>query len=783
MRQHPECPFFIVMTFEGQYKLDNGAGVSTDCFPIRKTFKGGSQGAGHWVEIKKSTKQHQFQAVLCPKVFQSWSPEPSSPAKCCVRPPKPVKEKVLDGCYLMRLHCVDSQSDLCAVNISDQDLVSVKEEDFQAFDNVAYVNAAVNHLPFAFRQFPAIRELDLTVNGLRNLHITTKDFPHLEELNVSYNNLSKKDVLALGLLPHLKILHLTGNDLKSLPPDLTTPYDPLDWFHEPLPRFTALEVLMLDDNRLSDPCVFSSLANLHRLRYLNLDQNRFTGIPYLQQTEPSLSFKNSEGTQLCYSIINQFKQPINCPPANELENAEFQPVVEVHQPVIEVTEEEKKEKEKEEDFTDDISPLSSSINADAPTVEPPPLFQEQSNVEELLKPPPKKQMCFLKEKIEFLPPFSELRHLSLAKNKISDDEELLAVCLFPALNKLTIYENPVTFQSGKPQLVISMLQDKLEIEVICCKPRPPEKPPIIKVFNAKRKVDTHIPRIPKQPLMLETAKELLGPERPGEGGTQSGEAELESPRPVDDICTELMSALHMPCTTQVYTSEETPQTPDRQHEDAAKEKKVEGFFMTQVDDAMTSTGTQKAEDEETLGGKQAEASLVTDLPERYKGYEELLDAKTDPYFVEPIGIQQNVQQLERALRKLQLYPDPFATVNLQRGPYVSKERKLRKPAESTSWKSKADKMDAILKRMKEQRTLTVIPLAHVLRDRNTSQQQYNEAVGLLRELQLKYKEARERLASDMDRLHEECEIVSEIQELEVRPDSPTDRPGSSTDQG
>ncbi|XP_067889119.1 X-ray radiation resistance-associated protein 1 [Heterodontus francisci] len=387
-------------------------------------------------------------------------------------------------------------------------------------------------------------------------------------------------------------------------------------------------------------------------------------------------------------------------------------------------------------------------------------------------------MCFLKQKNEFFPPFSGLTHLSLAQNKISDDEELLAVCLFPALSKLTIYNNPVVFHSGKPLLVLSMLEDRLGIEVIRSKPQLPEKPPVGKVFNRKRKVDIHIPRIPKQVLMLETAEQLLGLNQAGEGETQCEAAELETAAP-SDICTELMSPLHMACSLQDRASEGTSWTWDGQLEEAVKEKEVEGFFMTQVDD-----GTLKREDEETVEERQTEStSVTTNLPDKYGGYEELLNAKTDPYFVEPIGIQQNVQQLERSLRKLQLYPDPFAKVNLQQEPYVSKERKLRKLAEFTSHKSKADKMEEILKRMKEQRAMTIIPLAHVLRDKGVSKQEYVEAVHLLRELQLKYKEAHKRLAANVNRLYSECEeFGSEMQLSKVSPENPANQPGQSTSQ-
>ncbi|XP_048453598.1 X-ray radiation resistance-associated protein 1 isoform X2 [Rhincodon typus] len=589
------------------------------------------------------------------------------------------------------------------------------------------------------------------MNGLQKVQLISDDFPHLEVLNLSYNKLSNTDILTLGIIPQLKILHLTGNNLDSFPPDLTIPYDALDRLENPLPRFSALEVLMLDDNSLSDPCVFSSLANIHSLKYLNLDKNNFTGVPYLQQMALSL-LERTEDDPLCRSIVNQFKQPIQCPKGEEMETIEFQTDVEASREKLKMTETKEKTVEeigkKMEEWENNVTDVTFT-HSDSESNIPFPAMQGQDSLEELLQPPKIKPMCFLKQKNEFLPPFSGLSHLSLAKNKITDDEELLAVCLFPALNKLTIYKNPVACYSVKHLLVLSMFQDRLGIEVIRSKPQSPGKPPVCNVFNHKRKVNSLIPRIPKQVLMLEAAEQLLELDQAREEESQSDDGEMETPTPPLDICSELLSSLsHRVCTLESSSSEESSWTSD----ETIKEKETEGFFMTQVDNVtLKSEGLETMEEAFTVA-----SSCTSNLPEKYKGYEELLDANPDPDFVEPVGIQQNVQQLEHSLQKLQLYPDPFARVNLQREPYVPRARMPRNLAEFSSHKSRADKMEEILKRMKEQRTMSIIPLAHVLRGKGISKQVYEEAVHLLRGLQLKYKEARKQLAINYSKLQSEC---------------------------
>ena len=48
----------------------------------------------------------------------------------------------------MKHCCVEDPAHLCSVNISGQNLTDAKHDDFALFDNVAYVNAAENILPF-----------------------------------------------------------------------------------------------------------------------------------------------------------------------------------------------------------------------------------------------------------------------------------------------------------------------------------------------------------------------------------------------------------------------------------------------------------------------------------------------------------------------------------------------------------------------------------------------------------------------------------------------------------
>lgn len=149
-------------------------------------------------------------------------------------------------------HChVEDPSDLCSVNICGQNLSHVVHDDLKLFDNVAYVNASENELPFGIskirisetcffidfgKNFPIVREIEMTLNLMNNLIISPTDYPHLEVsngkhaymyvylcvqvLDLSYNMLSTSDLSQLGHIRNLKALHLSGNSLKSLPSDM-----------------------------------------------------------------------------------------------------------------------------------------------------------------------------------------------------------------------------------------------------------------------------------------------------------------------------------------------------------------------------------------------------------------------------------------------------------------------------------------------------------------------------------------------------------------------------------
>ena len=62
----------------------------------------------------------------------------------------------------------------------------------------------------AFHTFPVLEELELSLNGIVDILLEPGYLGSLHRLDLSYNSLSEGALLALGMLPLLKELHLTG---------------------------------------------------------------------------------------------------------------------------------------------------------------------------------------------------------------------------------------------------------------------------------------------------------------------------------------------------------------------------------------------------------------------------------------------------------------------------------------------------------------------------------------------------------------------------------------------
>ncbi|KFV05438.1 X-ray radiation resistance-associated protein 1, partial [Pterocles gutturalis] len=603
-----------------------------------------------------------------------------------------------------------------------------KEDDFEKFDGVTFINAAENLLTLEpFRKFPGLRELELSLNGLRNLKITAGEFLHLEDLDLSYNNLSTQDIWTLGDLSQLKVLRLTANGLRSLPPDLAGSWDSAHL------RFPSLEVLSLDDNRLSHPSVFVSLSQLRSLRELNLDRNRISAVPYLHQAESKQFFLHpaldgdSFRAEWYRSLSNLWLQP----QMPQQEGTEVAAELEVKKGQRELVLQNLTDTERMGELCLPLPAHTESVGCfggrGLSCVRVVPREGDPSASQTLLAPSMHRNVCA---------PFPELKRLSLAFNKIADEPALLPVAFFLCLEELTFHNNPLT-TARQPLLLTRLLQHNLGIKLIRQKSPPTERLHFSIPRKARRKVTSHLPKVTKQPLMLEAPvttilwKQLpaardaappspaqpLPPVSPvtpaGSQRTALGEGEGDSrppPGPAEeDVASFFMTQVRLGCN-----------------------HKIPLFCCFEVEDVSRPLPRPVAEGRLEMKSEQKGERTSQVVPERYKGYEELLGGDTDTDFIDPVGIQKNVQALYFILKHPLIHRDAKPRLDTIQKPYVPWKKQGRMPG-LPARKTRAEVLEGILLAMRNTSTITEVPLASVLQTRKSSPRAYREARRLMEE--------------------------------------------------
>uniref|UniRef100_A0A8B9VHY8 X-ray radiation resistance associated 1 n=1 Tax=Anas zonorhyncha TaxID=75864 RepID=A0A8B9VHY8_9AVES len=526
--------------------------------------------------------------------------------------------------------------------------------------------------------------------------------PPLQDLDLSYNNLSPEDIWMLGDLSQLKILRLTANGLRTLPPDLAG-----SW-HAAQLRFPSLEVLVLDDNHLSDPSVFVSLSNLCSLRELNLDRNGISAVPYLHQAESRHFFLHpalDDGTFRAewYQSLSSLRQ----------------------QPQHQGTEvpEELEGKKRQLEYSVSRSngdPPRREVLLDSGFQGCPVLGVSRDG-----GPPASKTLPAPSVRRDICAPFPELQRLSLAFNKIAAETALLPVAFFPRLKELTFHNNPLTTtRSGQPPLLTRLLQQRLGIKLVRHRSLAAGCWHFSIPLKASRKVSSHLPKVKKQP--LEAPAETLKP-LPAERGAGPPNLPQMLP-PLDPTPTAPSREGGSSKLGVLGHREHSSRPPSSALED------VEAFFMTQVEDVSGPRPRPVAEDRLEKRSEQGEEETPWAVPERYKGYEELLGGDTDPDFIEPVGIQKNVQALYYILNHPLVYRDAKPRLDSLQKPYVPRKKHGRMPGPPAR-KTKAEVLEGILMAMRDTSTVTSIPLASALQKRKSSPRTYREALRLVEELQ------------------------------------------------
>ncbi|XP_032974964.1 X-ray radiation resistance-associated protein 1 isoform X1 [Rhinolophus ferrumequinum] len=709
------------MASSGIYHMDDGKPYLSNCFPAKNLLRMPEEGRGHWLVARKSNlKKKPKGMVEVPAKGQESQKKISYEVR--VKKGSRLENQVatpghvLDRAFLLKHHCVKKPSDLCSINVSGLKLSKAKEKDFKHFHCVIYINASENLLPLeAFHTFPALKELELAFNGIKTVYVKFGDFKFLEFLDLSFNSLTAEAICELGSLLHLRVLLLTGNGLTSLPPNLAVAEQKASvtslTSKRYILRFPALETLMLDDNKLSSPTCFASLAGLRRLKKLSLDQNRIFRIPYLQQVQ----LRDGSGNWVGDTGSPQKGPQSMLQPASWMcEASEEQP-----------------------DYT--VLPMKKDV-----------------------------------DRTEVV--FSSYPRFSTSETtKIAKEDAILPVALFPSLSELVFHNNPlVAHTRGVPPLLKTFLQERLGIHLVRRK-IVKAKHHILMSRKDSRKVQTQVPKVPKQPLILHhlpvttiesPSKEMpeseLAEELPAARSTSLA-AEMPTDS-LDSLPQSHQTFMPLPPTcsdSTVHSEETTSHRSDTaghlssEHPSDQEAKSTESVFLTQVselpcsvlqrDDSKVEKDQRPPRSPAPRKGKRTQRKLPSaSLPSKYHGYEELLTAKPDPAFTEPKGIRKNTQALQHMLKRPLLHYSSKPKWDTLQKHHVPKEKRAQRIPVQPPWKTRAQLLDDVLIRMRDAQNITEAPLGAVLRQRTerrlVNQKQYLEAKRLLKEFQARYRQ-------------------------------------------
>ncbi|XP_065055738.1 LOW QUALITY PROTEIN: X-ray radiation resistance-associated protein 1-like [Rhopilema esculentum] len=523
---------------------------ASQCFPARNLlrFKQNSDG-GAWLIAYREEQSRRFDAVLCPdaKTEQRRKAlKEKRTGSCSNNSFKHETYVALNGIYLLKNANVDNPSDVAYLNISGKSLAVSTYEDFVLFDNVIHIEANENNLTLeTFRTFPALRELELQLNNIRSMCITSNDFKSLEFLDLSFNNITEEDILKLGMLTSLRCLYLSGNGLKRLPVDMAHSFSATESQEETATyrsRFQSLEVLYLDENKFEDTSIFASLAALKRLRVLSLSKNNLRCMPHLRQlasppNKPHLipcgKTDITQSQQQTDSETQPFTQPSE--PTTELPDE----LTELPRELTELSKASRNQPRYEDTAADSNEYFQSANCVDIATEEQ--FEQGQSELkaehrdtlelEALLGSDPDLEIPGGRSNIKLenalaagdsnfdstdldlskdIPeyPFQNLEILDISYNKIAEEHVLLPLTAWPSLLQVNLWENPLTKKcKGTPPLLNHHLTKLCGIQINRKEPKKMHKPAIgPKIAPAVRhnKVNDILPPMRrKNMLMLE----------------------------------------------------------------------------------------------------------------------------------------------------------------------------------------------------------------------------------------------------------------------------------------
>ncbi|XP_028405734.1 X-ray radiation resistance-associated protein 1-like [Dendronephthya gigantea] len=696
-------------------ELGRNIGLSGQCFPVRSLTRNNAAENGYaggaWLVAYRAEQRRRFKAVLCrePDVALSDKPSESKKSSKSRKTNEGETRKKLDGIYLMNACYINDPLDLCSVNIAGKGLTLVNEDDFSMFSNVIHIDAGDNNLQLVhFRRFPNLKTLELPLNKISGtVVLQDKDFVWLETLDLSCNHLTTNDVLALGVLPALKVLHLTGNQLSELPPEMCRSF-PLNKGQRQS-RFGNLEKLWLDQNHLTDLNTFTCLAGLKRLKYLNLEYNNIASVPHLRLLKPKTSILRSNYS---HDVIDEEIDDVNSK-ISILEEILYSG--------------------KNDELTEKGDVIETECSQGH--------FQDRHTL-----------------------PFPSLLHLNLANNEIEEEEGLLTLSTWPRLEEVVIWGNPVASRGREgPPIVNYQLGLVAGIEVARHKPSKKGKDSsslLSLTKNSPRKI-ADVPTISqtRNLLMLEGPKQhdlgySIKPLPPIPSSVENDRRVASAPAGTRDVEDDERS------NQETLRSSDGDRSTGKEQSSFADDSSLltqsqrvvspeERVFLTQAEEVENDDVLFYNNEQQKSGMPQKKSEKTVPkskhhISKKYQGYEELLNI--DEQYSEDIELPKTVHGNVRALQYTLDHPLTFTQQSARyRDEQTTKDKQRWGLSRYQNTRpTTVEELGSILDKMRTHTKTVESNLDNVLKGnkRPRNKKELKEAKKLLNEVQTKYNEVR-----------------------------------------
>lgn len=201
---------------------------------------------------------------------------------------------------VIREHIFSGAHNLIEIFLNDNQIQIIEDGAFY-FEKLSRIYLQDNQLkslsPNLLTGTPHLKGIDFSQNQLLSIQGIFDKCPDLTIIGLNYNQIESLDLIELANMPNLMVLSLEGNKLKFNSNNNEVKRNSL------VPSKTHLEYLNLDSNNLTSPEILMELNVFHRLKFLDLDDNKLTKID---------DFKNIRTVFPHFIQININNNPLNC---------------------------------------------------------------------------------------------------------------------------------------------------------------------------------------------------------------------------------------------------------------------------------------------------------------------------------------------------------------------------------------------------------------------------------------------------------------------------------------